>query len=249
MLSAFLRKFLKTTDALVPDQLIGQRVTPPLPDPSDGAGQRPPAARMSYAQAVRVIAQSAGQIAGAPTSDRLDQAWASIPHPISDYVRALVGLSRTIPIPMRSENLVAWTFSFCQRAQQDVETVVEAIWAGVVLQASQQVADVLARRIEHRLNGAPANVVYPGGPPATRECHVTDERGRPLIARIYEHGPGGRLQILDEPGGYLSTETCALSGWNVVSGWVAVGPLRLRRNANPLGEAQPALQPRPGRPN
>ena len=58
---------------------------------------------------------------------------------------------------------------------------------------------------------------------------MRDSLGRIIIMRVLEHGAGGKLEILDAPGGWLSSKrlghdgTLELSGWSLHDGWIVGG--------------------------
>jgi hypothetical protein len=107
--------------------------------------------------------------------------------------------------------------------------VITAIWQHMAVKSWPGLDDVLARDVANRLKGPPI-VIRLDGPEGKRDVHVRDSarseehpKGRPIVARLYEHGKGGRLQILDQGGGWLSRETVFRSGWTVYGGWIATG--------------------------
>jgi hypothetical protein len=166
--------------------------------------------------------------------------------PLAGFLRACTHLGLTWPVCPRAADPDVWLTAVLEQIGHEIErVVVTAIFKGCVMRAWRAVENVMARAVEHSLRGCTPVVVYAGGPAARREVHVRDSvrteehpQGRVIVARAYEHGRGGRLEVLDRDGAELSQETVCRSGWTLCDGWIAVvGPVGARRPPHDEGDA------------
>jgi hypothetical protein len=166
-----------------------------------------------------------------PSKEQVAHAWEtleSIDLALTGFIRSCITLAISLPVCERGHHDVnEWFTDTRCVANQSVEDVITAIWRHTALKSWPGLDDVLARDVASRLKGPPM-VIRLGGPEAKREVHVRDSvrsnehpQGRPIIARLYEFGKGGRLRILEQGGGWLSRETVVRSGWTICDGWIA----------------------------
>ncbi|MDA9452328.1 hypothetical protein [Bradyrhizobium sp. CCBAU 21360] len=168
-----------------------------------------------------------------PSADVAAKAWdllESLLLPLAGFLRACAHLGLTWPVCPRGSDPDLWLTAVLEQIGHEIERiVVTAIFKGCVMRAWRAVENVMARAVEHSLRGGTPVVVYAGGPTARREVHVRDSvrteehpQGRVIVARAYEHGLGGRIEILDREGAELSPETLRRSGWTLCDGWIAI---------------------------
>jgi hypothetical protein len=195
-----------------------------------------------------------------PSADKVADAWRLLENlllPLAGFLRACTHLGLDWPLCPRGADPEQWLTASLERVGEQIVMVVTAIRAGVSLRAWRAVENVMARDVQHLLRGCQPVVVYPGGPEARREVHVLDSlrtseypEGRVIITRLYEHGPGGRLEIVELGGGQLSRETVHRSEWTIREGWIAiVGPTARPRpprgdGDKPQDENTPPTTPR-----
>jgi hypothetical protein len=167
-----------------------------------------------------------------PSKEEEADAWTALEKidlALAGFIRTCITLAISMPLCRRGGDVNQWFTDTRRAAYQSVEDVITAIWRHAALKSWPGLDAVLARDVANRLKGPPT-VIRLDGPEGRREVHVRDSvrseehpKGRPIIARLYEHGTGGRLQILDQGGGWLSRETVFRSGWTVCGGWIATG--------------------------
>jgi hypothetical protein len=168
-----------------------------------------------------------------PSKEKVAQAWEALERidlALAGFIRTCIALAISVPVCQRGYDVNQWFTDTRCAADQSVEDVITAIWQHMAVKSWPGLDDVLARDVTSRLKGPPT-VIRLDGPEAKREVHVRDSvrsnehpQGRPIIARLYEFGKGGRLRILEQGGGWLSRETVDRSDWTICDGWIASVP-------------------------
>jgi hypothetical protein len=199
---------------------------------------------------------------GRPSVDEAAAAWQLLETlllPLAGFLRACTHLGQAWPLCPRGADPDQWLTSTLELVASRIQLVVTAIRAGVRLKAWRAVENIMARDVEYALRGCKPTVIYPGGPEVRREVHLRDSYrseehpdGRVIVARVYQYGHGGKLEIAEPGGGRLSRETVSRSGWTVHDGWIGIGgagprPNRRRTEAGdgPQSENTPAPASRP----
>ncbi len=200
--------------------------------------------------ALRVIADSVGQIAGFPrhphdTRD-IQVAWLQLGDLVGGFVQALIALGEMVPqfLVTRNEEV---QFELLEiRAKRSPATFIQAIWREASIRAPLAVTSLLANRVKRQFQGHIPKAVRTNGAAGKRELHVMDSMDRPLICRVLTH-PEGRLEILDAGGGFLHRNTLILSCWRLSEGWITVGGFRpsSRSVRDEDGPSNPELRPHP----
>lgn len=204
-------------------------------------------------QALRLIADMVGQTSGIPRRPDpkdLELAWMILGDPVANFVQALIALGASVPMFLGSDHEEAELDKLAIKAKRSPRKFIKAIWREVPIRASFEAEAVLAHRVKKLFRG---NIPQPEGtdsPAAERELHVVDSMDRPLICRVLEHGEGGRLEVLDGPGGFLHRDTLAHSCWRTAGGWLQAGVVRNRGPNHGDGDAppNPELVPHPIQP-
>jgi hypothetical protein len=168
-----------------------------------------------------------------PSAETAATAWSLIENlvlPLAGFLRACTHLGQSWPLCPRGADPDLWLTNTLELIASRLQMVITAIRAGVRMKAWRAVENIMARDVEHQLRGCKPTVIYPGGPEARREVHLRDSyrsaehpEGRVILAKLFEHGRGGWLEIAEAGGGQVSRETVKRSGWTIHEGWIGVG--------------------------
>lgn len=223
---------------------------PPSPAPRG----RPLLSRVTGPRrALRVIADSVGQISGLPRAPHdprdLEVAWMQLGDPVADFVKAQIALGESIRMFLETDDENAELDDLALKAQRSPMTYIRAIWRKAPIRASLQATTFLAHRVQRLFRGSIPTPVRTQGPAGECEWHVVDSMDRPVICRLIEH-EGGRLEILDGRGGFLHEDTLRLSCWRLAEGWITAGGFRPggRPDGDGDGPPNPELRPHPVNP-
>jgi hypothetical protein len=199
--------------------------------------------------ALRVIADSVGQIAGFPRqpldSRDLEVAWLQLGDPVIGFVQAQIALGETVQQFLASKDEDAQFSQLTIKALQSPMTYIKAIWREAPIRASLQATSFLADQVQRQFQGRIPNPARTNGAAGEREWHVVDSMDRPVICRLLEHHDG-RLEILDGRGGYyLHRDTLRLSCWRLTEGWLLPPGFRNPGRNDGGGDGLPNPEPRP----
>jgi hypothetical protein len=178
-----------------------------------------------------------------PSAGEAAAAWMLLENlllPLAGFLRACTHLRQSWPLCPRGTDPDLWLTNTLELIASRLQMVITAIRAGVRMKAWRAVENIMAREVEHQLRGCKPVTIYLGGPEARREVHLRDSyrseeqpEGRVILAKLFEHGRGGRLEIAEPGGGWLSRETVKRSGWTVHEGWIGTGGGGPRPNRRP----------------
>lgn len=233
LLTAFLARFLGREAQPTPDQ----HPTSPVP------AWKPPRLQTEAEQARDAIAtidlREYAHIRGVgrPSFQAEITAWTTleaISIAVAGHVRANLAAQQSLPTCPRNGDVDVWWSQTQTRANESIPDVVGAILQGVSLKAWPDLEDVMAREVENSVGTNPT-ITHLNGPAAKREAHITDPRGRIIVARIFEFGHDGLLVLAGYAGGQLSRITIERSGWHVQPGWATGGRAPRPKPTRPAG--------------
>jgi hypothetical protein len=199
--------------------------------------------------ALRVIADSVGQIAGFPRQPRdphdLEVAWLQLGDPVAGLVQSLIALSLTIPQFLASKDENAQFARLVVTARRSPMTYIKAILKEAPVRASLQATSFLADQVQRLFQGRIPKPTRTNGAAGEREWHVVDSMDRPVICRLLKHDDG-RLEILDgRASHYLHPDTLRLSCWRLCEGWLLAPGFRNRGRNDGGGDGLPIPELRP----
>jgi hypothetical protein len=174
---------------------------------------------------------------GRPSFDAEITAWATLEAiniAVAGHVRASLATQTTLPTCPRNGDVDVWWSQTRIRANESIPDVIGTILRGASLKAWPDLEDVMAREVENSV-GANPTITHLNGPAAKRETHITDSRGRIIVARLFELGHDGPLVLAGYAGGQLSRITIERSGWQVRPGWATGGRTPRPKPARPAG--------------
>jgi hypothetical protein len=204
--------------------------------------------------ALRVIADSVGQIAGFPCQPRehhdLEVAWLQLGDPVAGLVQSLIALGETIPQFLASKDENAQFARLVTTARRSPTTYIKAIWREAPVRAALQATSFLADQVQRLFQGRLPQPTRTNGVAGEREWHVVDSMDRPVVCRLLRHDDG-RLEILDgRASHYLHPDTLRLSCWRLSEGWLLAPGFRNRGRNDGGGDGlpNPELRPDPTQP-
>lgn len=200
--------------------------------------------------ALRVIADSVGQISGTPRLPNnlhdVEVAWLQLGDHVGSFVQALIALGENVPMFLITKDEEEQFDRLAKRASRSNGKIIKAVWLGVPIRVTFLTTCVLARQVQRLFRGRIPAAVQTPGPAGEREWHVIDSMDRPLICRVLE-GDDDELEILDRGGGRLHRETLRRSCWRLQEGWLLPPVFHNAGDAPVLPQPEPHPQFRVGR--